>query len=294
MNHRIVDLYLPNLYLNVYRGFLQISQPDVDEKTNIPLDDILCIIASGFGITFSKPILARLGELGIPLVICNNSYHPTSILLPTAGYHKATYRLKEQINVSQPLQKRLWQTIIKLKVKAQAETLNNCDIKNLELLNLVEKVKSGDITNVEAVAAKIYWKKLFGQDFIRDFDASGINTYLNFGYGIIRSVLARYIIGCGLSPCLGIHHRNMYNNLCLCDDLIEPFRPLVDEKVYQLCNEDYSEELTPEVKKSLADILRKKMTIDNQKTSLRHCLQATVLSLVKSYEQKENLLISPK
>ena len=166
MDKRVLDLYLNNLHLKLHRGFLCICDGEQNEETKIPLDDILCITASGFGLTFSKPLLATLGSKNIPLVICDNTYHSTAILLPTFGYHKRTSRIKEQISICSPLKKRLWQSIIKQKITNQAKTLDLCDKDSKRLYYLVKKVKSGDSQNIEALAAKIYWKKLFGEDFI--------------------------------------------------------------------------------------------------------------------------------
>jgi len=185
----------------------------------------------------------------------------------------------------------LWQAVVKAKIINQAKILKLFTIEEQQLLILAKKVTSGDSQNIEAQAAKKYWQKLFGKDFRRDYSATGINSLLNYGYAILRSSTARAVFACGLTPAIGIHHNNQENAFCLVDDLMEPYRPIVDYVVKKITEEELEiKELTTDHKKMLSKILQTEIIINNEKTSLANSLARLCQSFVYSLEQKKDLL----
>jgi len=190
------------------------------------------------------------------IVFCDTRHLPYSVILPlTEGNSLHAKILKEQIQVALPVRKRLWQQIVKQKITAQIKTLETFSKDGKALKLLVKKVKTGDSENHEAQAAQKYWPLLMGKQFRRDTGADGINALLNYGYAILRAVVARAIVGSGLHPALGLHHHNQYNGLCLADDLMEPFRPWVDFQVCQLMAENDPVKIETETKTKLLALL---------------------------------------
>ena len=181
----------------------------------------------------------------VAIVFCDEKHLPYSLLLPLSDANTLHNKfLRQQIGLSKPTKKRIWQQIVVQKVKQQVKTLEKAGKKTDQLTRLCQKVKSGDPDNVEAQAARKYWNLLFGETFRRNTDEPGINSLLNYGYAIIRAMVARAIVGSGLHPALGIFHQNQYNGLCLADDLMEPFRPWVDFLVYKWVLKNEAEDIT--------------------------------------------------
>jgi CRISPR-associated protein Cas1 len=204
------------------------------EPETIPVEDLGVLILDHPAISYTQALLTACSDNNVAVLICNEKHLPNAICLPLTGNSLHTKILNRQIQIAEPVRKRLWQEIIRAKILGQAKVLDKV-INEDHLLNIyAEKVKSGDSENMEAQASRIYWPKLFGGNFRRNPDESGINTLLNYGYSIIRAAVARAIVGAGLHPSLGIHHHNQYNNFCLADDLMEPIRPAVDIKVFEL------------------------------------------------------------
>ncbi|MCD6460379.1 type II CRISPR-associated endonuclease Cas1, partial [bacterium] len=250
----IIEICGQNRYLSVSKGFLLISEKN-EPLGKIPFDMIDAVIVTARGVTYSNSTLVKLCENGIPLILCDSKFMPVGTLLGTRLYHKLAERLTLQINTSVSLKKRLWKWIIQQKIKHQADVLKyfNNDIEDFKFL--IKKVRSGDPDNIEAFAAQRYWSRLFGNQFRRNPDIEGKNSFLNYGYAIIRSALSRYVAGAGLNPSLGIFHHNKLNAFCLVDDLMEPFRPLVDKLVFELFENKENLTLTAEYKKQLVNIL---------------------------------------
>ncbi len=288
---KIVDISLNGSYIHLYHGFLEIRLPD-DQVKRTPIDDIDCLIVSGNGISYSHNLFLRLCQDNIPFIICGKNYLPCGMMLNLVGNYEQMGRLMEQIAMSKPLQKRLWQNIIKAKIGNQIKVLENCRQKANDLEMLIKRVKSGDPENAEGIAARKYWQRLFGKNFRRDYEKPGINALLNFGYAILRSSLSRYIVGTGLNPALGLHHHNKLNPWCLADDLIEPYRPFIDQKVKKLSFEG-CENLDPMTKKELGSIFEIKFNFADCSSPLNICLKNTVLSLWNSIKDKNCLLEYP-
>lgn len=293
MHGNIIEIGTDNKKLSVYAGFLRVYN-DEEIIKDIPLDLILSIIITSQTTIYTQPLMQRLAEEGIPMITCGKNFIPTGIYLPLIGNYKQSHIQRIQFNTSLVLQKRLWQQVVIEKVKQQASVLKLFNKQDL-LTPLISKITSGDSKNVEAIAAKRYFTALFGKDFKRDIEAKGVNSFLNYGYAIVRACVARFIIASGLCPSLAIKHQNKLNPLCLVDDLMEPFRPLIDAKVYQVFEENklsQDAELTMEYKKVLSGLLDTKFKTKDGTSPLYIIIEDFVRQYVDSISKKQNLLSS--
>lgn len=227
---RVVDIATDGLHLAVHRGFLTVSEGH-EEKGRVPLDDVGALIAHAHGLTWSNNLFVKLAERGVPVVICAPNHAPVTCLWPLAGHHVQGARMRAQAEAGRPLMKQLWQKIVVAKVTIQGAVLASTGAEAGAFAMLARRVRSGDPDNIEAQAARRYWQAMMGPDFRRDADADGVNALLNYGYTVLRAVLSRAICAAGLHPTLGIHHVNRANAFALADDLMEPYRPLVDRMV---------------------------------------------------------------
>ncbi|MBR5932419.1 MAG: type II CRISPR-associated endonuclease Cas1 [Treponema sp.] len=284
MLNRVLEIAEENRYLSLKRGFIVI-QHGIEELGSIPLDDIAVLLLSAQSITLTKNVLNALSERGCITVFCGTNYIPLSMVVPVASHTYFTKISKTQINATEPFKKRIWQKIVIQKIKNQALSLKYCN-KVLDA-KLIEKiatmVKSGDPDNREAYAARMYWKSLFGDSFIRDKNGDGINSLLNYGYAIIRAGMARAICAHGLIPSLGIHHDNNLNQFCLADDLFEIYRPIVDTFVYKL-SEQNKIELTSETKKSLVSLLKVQVKTSEGESQVVQSMHYLASSFVNALE----------
>lgn len=233
MTDRIVDISRSPARLSVRQRQLVIDQSPHREVT-MPLAELAVIVVSHPQVTYTQGVLAGLAESGGAFVACNRQYLPVGLYLPLVGHFAQAERFAAQAHAAQPVCKRLWRQIVREKIRSQAQTLQvlyGCDFG---LLGLVSQVHSGDSSNVEARAARRYWPQLFREiEFRRNRDSQDQNLLLNYGYAVLRAIVARAICGAGLHPSLGIHHHNRYNAFCLADDLMEPFRAIVDLAVVE-------------------------------------------------------------
>lgn len=293
MLNRVLEICEENRYLSLNRGFIVIKH-DSEELGKVPLDDIGVLLLSAQGVSFSKNILNALAEKGCVTILCGKNYAPQSMVLPLYSHYHFAKIIKNQIDASMPLKKRIWQQIVIQKIKNQALTLKLC--KKDESVQLVEKiasmVKSGDSENREAYAARMYWKALFGKDFIRDKNQPGINSFLNYGYAIMRSAMARAVCSSGLIPSLGIHHDNNLNQFALADDLFEIYRPMIDCIVYRIYSDDL-QELTPEIKRKLTDALWVKVHTAEGDSPAFQSMQYMTASYVHALEDKKAAIDLP-
>ena len=230
---RVVDISTDGLHLAVHRGFLTVSAGH-EEKGRIPLDDVGALIAHAHGLTWSNNLFVKLAERSVPVIICAPNHAPVTCLWPLAGHHLQGARMRAQAEASRPLNKQLWQRIVAAKIAMQGIVLASTGAEAGAFALLARKVRSGDPDNLEAQAARRYWQAMMGPDFRRDADGDGVNALLNYGYTVLRAVLSRAICAAGLHPTLGIHHSNRANAFALADDLMEPYRPLVDRMVRNL------------------------------------------------------------
>ncbi len=286
MQPNIVEISTDNKKLSVYRGFLRIEE-DGKILKDIPFGHINALIITARGIIYTNNVLQRLCEEGIPLVVLGRNFHPSGILLSYIGQHRQMSVQMDQMENKKPLQKKIWQEIIKEKIKNQSKVLDICKKEN-RIKELPNKVLSGDSGNTEAHAARLYFRDLFGDEFRRNKDIEGINSFLNYGYAIIRACLARYVVASGLNPSFGIEHHNQLNPFCLVDDLIEPFRPVVDYQVYKIFeNNDNIEEITSEYKTILSGLLTKDFNNGEGISPFYMILQKIVWDLVNIYKNKK-------
>ena len=284
MPNRMIEIASDNQKLSVYRGFLRIEREG--NVSDIPFNQISALIITAYQIVYTNNLLQRLCEEGIPLIILGKNYQPSGMLLSFIGHVRQTEIQYLQIEQKKPLYKKIWQSIIQEKIKNQSLVLDLFQLEN-PLDGLHKLVLSGDMDNKEGYAAKLYFKSLFGEDFIRNRDMEGINSFLNYGYAVIRAALARYVVAAGLNPAYGIEHHNKLNPFCLVDDLIEPFRPLVDTVVFQMMlNGDDLSELTSVHKSKITGILTQEFRTKEGYSPLYMILQQCVWDLVKIYKTK--------
>ena len=232
---RIVEIAGDSRYLHKERGFLVVSHKDT-EQGRVPLDDVAALICNAHGLVYSNNLLVALTERGCPIVLCGKNHMPVGIVCAVDSHHRQGARLDAQAAATLPMKKRLWQEIVRSKLGMQAATLGAYGLPEPPLRALIPKVASGDAHNMEGVGARRYWRLLFGKEFYRDQNGDGINALLNYGYTVLRASVARHLLATGLHPGLPLHHANDANAIRLVDDLMEPFRPLVDAQVRQLAD----------------------------------------------------------
>jgi len=254
-----------------------------EEIGRVPLADTESLILNSPAATITGNLLVALSERGIAVSVCGANQAPAAMLWPVAGHHEQARRMGIQAEAGKPLKKRLWQQIVRAKVRAQGAVVAKLGGASAPFERLVRSVRSGDPKNIEAQAARRYWPILMGKDFRRETSGNGANALLNYGYGVLRSGVARAVAGAGLHPTLGIHHSNRLNPLALVDDLMEPFRPVVDMIVLRLIEKGESE-VRPEVKRELAIILSLDFLTTAGTTPLSTCLERLAISLVRAFE----------
>ncbi len=290
-------LYFGNpAYLKTKTEQLIIERPDVDECRSIPIEDIGLLILDHIQITITAGLIAKLLENNVAIITCNSTHHPTGLMLNLDGNSLQSQKFKAQLESSQPLRKQLWQQTITAKILNQAALLKKNGKEAHYLLNLGKQVNSGDSGNCEAKAASYYWKRVFSgiPEFRRDRFGFPPNNLLNYGYAILRALMARSLVGSGLLPTLGIFHRNQYNAYCLADDIMEPYRPFVDMIVGNLITQKKEAfDLTPAIKKELLTIPAMDVVIDNQKSPLMNAIQRTTASLSRCFEGEIRKILYP-
>lgn len=254
MIKRIIEVSNPS-YLHLKHKQLVIEQ-NHDTVAQIPIEDIGALILEHTAISLTQPLIIECQKNNAAIIFCDEKHLPYATILPISeGNNLHQKILKQQINITEPVRKNLWKQVIIQKISEQANTLKQFDKPFLRLEKLAAAVKSGDSTNCEGLAAQYYWKALFGRNFIRDQNATGVNALLNYGYSIIRAMIARAIVASGLHPAIGLFHHNQYNGLCLADDLMEPFRPWIDSLVYQHAQNNAEMNLTPTVKTPFLNLI---------------------------------------
>ena len=265
--------------------------PDI--KQTIPIEDVGYVILENQQISATLPLLNALVDNNVALIICDKNYMPHSLLQPLSANTTQSECYKNQINASEPLKKKLWKQVVEAKIKNQHHLLIKLG-KNGDILKpLYNNVKSGDSENKEGLAARLYWRELF-PSFVRNPEGKDhINAFLNYGYTILRAATARSLMGSGLYPAFGIFHRNRYNAFPLADDIMEPYRPFVDEMVYALVQQG-EQELTKEVKAELIKIITQDVHFESAKRPLDIGLTFTTASLSKCFAGERTKISYPK
>jgi len=292
MIKRIIDIS-DRAYLHLKNHQLLI---DKEGKTvgRIPIEDLGVLILQHPAIVLTQKVIIHCQKNKVVIIFCDEKHLPYSIILPIAESNTLHNKiLKEQTAVTEPMRKRFWQQIIQKKIREQARTLTLLGKDAVRLERLALQVKSGDSSNCEAVAAKVYWPILFGENFRRNVDMEGINSLLNYGYSIMRATVARSICGAGLHPTLGLFHKNQYNALCLADDLIEPFRPWVDLIVYQLAQQNQFE-VNQQTKHQLLGMLNMNVYYENKKMALMVSMHYLMASLKRCYVKQDKKILYPE
>ena len=271
-------------HLKIKDEQLVITNRETGELNQAPVEDIGFVILDNQGITFTHSVFQKLAENNSAVVICNPKHHPGSMLFHLDTNQLQSEKFRNQINASVPLKKQLWQQTVKAKILNQAEMLSRIGLNSAHLKRLAKQVKSGDPSNEESKAARIYWKEIFGNNFKRHREGLQPNSALNYGYAILRAAVARALAGSGLLPTLGIHHKNRYNAFCLADDIMEPYRPFVDSLVYDIKDDIDEDDLTKEVKAELLKLITCDVIIGKHKRPLMIALSQTTASLSKCFD----------
>lgn len=276
------------------------SLPELFKKeaqATIPIEDIGVVILDEQRLIITQSLIDGLIENNVALITCDKTHHPTGLMLNLAGNTLQSAKFKAQLDAGQPLVKQLWQQTVKAKIKNQALLLKRFGREAENLMKWSSDVKSGDPDNLEARAAAYYWKNILPEisGFKREREGIAPNSLLNYGYAILRAIVARSLVGSGLLPTLGIHHRNQYNHYCLADDIMEPYRPFVDALVVEIVrNGEDSKELTTSIKKQLLGIASVDVILDDERSPLMNGVQRTTASLAKCFEGSAKKLLYPE
>ena len=276
-------IYIGNpSYLKLKDNQLKIEDAETKAlKGSIPVEDLGFLVLDHYQITISHQLIVFLQQHNVAVISCDESHLPHGLMLPMAGHVEHSERLKHQINLSEPLRKQLWKQTVEAKIYQQKALLSKFGHVSEPMQTYLTNVKSGDATNMEGIAAQHYWKQLF-DNFTRERDGDAPNNYLNFGYAILRSMVARALVSSGLNPTIGIIHRNKYNAYCLADDIMEPYRPYVDELVIEWMNKPFRPtEMSREAKTHLLNIATKDVKMDGLTRPLLVALSSTTSSLYK-------------
>lgn len=265
-----------------------------EREATIPIEDIGFLIIDNPETYVSIPALNHLIDNNVAIIICNNVHLPNGMLLNLNSHHRQQQLFRHQIEASVPLKKQLWQQTVKEKIRNQGKLLELLTGKRNKFHFLESKVLSGDSSNMEGVAASFYWQNFFAQDFKRERYGNYPNNFLNYGYAILRAATARALSGSGLLNTLGIHHKNKYNAFALADDIMEPFRPLIDEKVFWLTQEYDEQDLNTLIKSELLKILTRTVFFKNEKSTLMVALQKTASSLQQCFTGERKKIVFPK
>lgn len=304
-------LYFGNpSYLSLQNNQLVIKLPEVERNASLPdsfkkqtvvtkpIEDIGLVVLDNNQITITSGVLEALLENNSSIITCDSKSMPVGLMLPLYGNTVQNERFREQLSASLPLKKQLWQQTIKAKIENQSAVLVNCLGEESRCMKVwADDVKSGDSDNLEARAAAYYWKTLFADidGFTRDREGISPNNLLNYGYAVLRAIIARALVSSGLLPTLGIHHHNRYNAYCLADDIMEPYRPYVDELVFGLVQQ-YGKnlELTRDIKAKLLTIPTLDVIISGKRSPLMIAASQTTASLYKCFSGELRRIVYPE
>ena len=261
--------------------------PAEEGSRSIPIEDIGVLILDHQQISITHALMNALEAHKCALITCSASHMPSGLFLPLDAHSLQSERFQTQIEATLPLKKQLWQQTVRMKIQNQARVLEEVYAQPQgNMLAWVKQVRSGDPDNLEARAAAYYWANLFPSlpKFTREREESAPNALLNYGYALLRAVVARSLVSVGLLPTLGIHHHNRYNAYCLADDIMEPYRPYVDKFVQEIYEREYPESLTKDIKHRLLTIMEQDVVFDGITHPLSIATSLTASSLVRCFE----------
>lgn len=291
-------------YLSLANKQLVIKSPQGHSETEnsvrtVPVEDIGIVLLDNRQITLTQGLMSALLGGNVAMIVCDESHMPVGLQLPLDGNTLQSERFRDQIQASLPLKKQLWQQTVQAKIRNQAALLSRArHVGTGNMMAWADRVKSGDPENLEARAAAYYWRNMFPmiEDFSRDRYGVYPNSLLNYGYAVLRAVVARALVASGLLPTLGIHHHNRYNAYCLADDIMEPYRPYVDEivlEMYESRDEYPVREITKEVKMTLLGIPATDVVIGGSRSPLMNAASQTTASLMKCFSGESRKILYP-
>lgn len=304
-------LYFGNpAYLSVRNSQLVIKLPEVEKNASLPdafkqasevtkpIEDLGVVVLDNKQITLTSGVLEALLENTCAVITCDSKSMPVGLMLPLYGNTTQNERFRQQLDASVPLKKQLWQQTIKSKIENQSSVLKDCLKEEMKCMQIwANDVRSGDPDNLEACAAAFYWKNLFShiEGFTRGREGIFPNNLLNYGYAILRAVIARALVASGLLPTLGIHHHNRYNAYCLADDIMEPYRPYIDELVFRIVQSSGENcELTKDIKAQLLTIPTLEVNIGGKRSPLMVAASQTTASLYKCFNGELRRILYPE
>lgn len=296
MINRILEVHDVAAHLKVENRCLLVRVPGKAEAS-IPLEEVAVLLLGNPAISMTQPVLADLAAQGASIVITGEKHMPHAMLLPLGVPATQAETMLAQTEATAPMRKRAWQQVVQAKLAGQAAVLRSLGRASAALEALTSQVRSGDPDNVEARAAKLYWQSLFPDgEFRRDREGGGSNALLNYGYAVLRAIVARAVCASGLHPALGIHHHNRYDNFCLASDLMEPFRPLVDKTVAGLIQgrQDDGSVLKREDRQSLINAFAGRLVVDGVRTTFFMGASRLTASLADVYRKQREDLVLPE
>lgn len=261
----------------------------------IPIEDIGVVVLDHKQITITQALMVELLDNNCAIITCDDRHHPVGLYLPLDGHNLQSERFREQINASEPLRKQMWQQTVTSKILGQAFVLNTQHVENQNMLAWAKSVRSGDTDNMEGRAAAYYWRNVFGDPhFVRGQEGEPPNNLLNYGYAIVRAMVARALVSAGLLPTLGIHHHNRYNAYCLADDIMEPYRPFVDMAVIDM-RQRYADisQLTTDMKRDLLSISTADVLVEGKRSPMMIAIQTTANSVQRCFSGESRKIIYP-
>ena len=291
------SIYIGNpAYLKLKDNQMYILEPATNQlKGKIAIEDLGLLMLDHWQITLSHQLIQRMMGYNVVVISCDEHHLPHGMMLPLHGHTEHSDRIKDQLEASEPLKKQLWKQTVECKIENQKENLLRFGSYYEPMLEYQKNVKSGDITNMEGIAAQHYWKYLISHDFLRARFGNSPNQFFNFGYSVLRSIIARAIVETGLLPVLGIFHKNKYNPYCWADDIMEPYRPFVDLLVMQWLNQHpETEDLNKDFKAHILKIATMDVRIDEKRRPLLIAVKMTVSSLYKCYTGEKRLISYPE
>lgn len=280
--------------LSVRHKQLAIFSKETQEETLVPIEDIGFVIVENALVSLTIPLINELTDNNCALIFCNEKHMPFSMTMPLDCNEIQSQLFSAQINAKLPVKKNCWKQIVEYKIKNQGLVLKKYDLDFTKLVDFSKCVKSGDSTNMESQAAKFYWDNLFGKNWCRDRFGDFPNNYLNYGYAILGAAMARALVGSGLLPTLGIHHHNKYNAYCLADDLMEPYRPFIDDEVVEyISTNPEDKEVGLEFKKRILQVLVRDVKMETLTRPMMVALSMTSSSLADALSNESEKLKLP-